>query len=128
MRRVKNDDLVGDVIILNVWASWCAGCRTEHSLVTALAEEEGMPVYGLNFKDEREDALRWLSYFGNPYAMTIVDSDGILGDDLDIDALPVTFVLDSSRRIRFSHSGALDKQIVSEHISPMLQLLKREQL
>ena len=74
----------GKVWILNVWASWCVSCRDEHPVLIELAKTKTVPLYGLNYKDPRDDALRWLNQFGNPYDMSIADLDGKTGIDYEI--------------------------------------------
>jgi cytochrome c biogenesis protein CcmG/thiol:disulfide interchange protein DsbE len=108
-------------MLLNVWASWCVECRHEHPLLLALARAGTVPVFGLNYKDERMDALRWLEQFGDPYAASAHDLHGRAGLDLGVYGVPETFVIDAQGIIRYKHIGAVNEQILRERILPLLQ-------
>lgn len=120
MRRA---DLLGKVWVLNVWASWCAPCREEHPLVIALARTGGVPVYGLNYKDQSAAATRWLRQLGNPYTATLVDADGKAGIDWGVYGVPETFVIDKAGIVRFKHIGPLTEEAVREKLEPLLKSL-----
>ena len=65
--------------LVNVWASWCLACRTEHALLMDLAESQRIAVYGVNYLDDKDDAIRWLNYYGDPYELSVHDMSGTLG-------------------------------------------------
>ncbi|HHO69558.1 MAG TPA: DsbE family thiol:disulfide interchange protein, partial [Gammaproteobacteria bacterium] len=90
---LSSDDLKGKVSLLNVWATWCVACRAEHPLLVQLARQ-GVPIYGLNYKDKRPDAQRWLQRYGNPYLANAFDADGRVGIDWGVYGTPETFVID----------------------------------
>lgn len=114
--RMKNR-----VWILNVWASWCIGCRTEHPLLFALQKEA--PIIGLNYKDKAEDAKRWLKEEGDPYLFSLADS-GDAGLDWGVYGVPETFVIDAGGIIRHKHIGVLDKRAIAQTIIPLVRELK----
>ena len=89
---VNNDLLNGDYV-LNVWASWCITCIIEHPYLTSLSKN-GIPVIGLNYKDEQEDAIIWLKKYGNPYQTILHDYKGNLALDLGVTGAPETFLRD----------------------------------
>jgi cytochrome c biogenesis protein CcmG, thiol:disulfide interchange protein DsbE len=120
---VKKSDLHGRVYLLNVWASWCAACRDEHPLLMALARERYVPIVGLNYKDERDDALRWLQQFGNPYELSIADRGGRLGIDLGVYGVPETFVIDQAGVIRKKHIGPITEQSWRQKLRPVIEEL-----
>jgi cytochrome c biogenesis protein CcmG/thiol:disulfide interchange protein DsbE len=122
--RLRRDDLLGQVWVLNVWASWCGPCREEHAVVSALARRGGVPVYGLNYKDRAADAQAWLRQFGNPYAATLVDPDGRAGIEWGVYGVPETFVIDRAGLVRFKHIGVLTEATVREKIEPLLAALR----
>lgn len=119
-------DLRGQVSVVNVWASWCVGCREEHEVVKALARSGEAPVYGLNYKDERDDALRWLRQFSDPYAAIPVDREGDVGIDWGVYGVPETFVLDAEGVIRYKHIGPMSEQDLREKLLPVIRSLKAE--
>ncbi len=119
-QRLTQDMLRGRPVLLNVWASWCVECRHEHGLLVQLATKHNVPIYGLNYKDARADALRWLEEFGNPYVISAADMDGKVGIDYGVYGVPETFVLDAGGIIRYKHIGALTEQVVRETILPLL--------
>lgn len=104
-RVVTNDDLAGKPYVLNVWGSWCPSCRIEHPLIMRLGEEIDAPLVGVNWKDERPDALRWLDQFGNAWDFHIVDQPGDFVIDLGVYGAPETFLVDHNGVIRHKHTG-----------------------
>jgi cytochrome c biogenesis protein CcmG/thiol:disulfide interchange protein DsbE len=89
------------VWLLNVWASWCVACRIEHPLLVELSGTGSVPIYGLNYKDKRADAIAWLAKFGNPYVASLSDSEGLVGIDLGVYGVPETFVIDKDGVVRW---------------------------
>ncbi len=122
---VGSKEMLGQVVLLNVWASWCVSCRLEHELLVNLAKSGEVPVYGLNYKDKREDALRWLEYYGNPYVASALDADGRIGIDFGVYGVPETFVIDGSGVIRYKHIGPIDQNTLDEKIVPLVRELRR---
>jgi cytochrome c biogenesis protein CcmG/thiol:disulfide interchange protein DsbE len=92
--RMKTQDLRGQVWMLNVWASWCVACRQEHPLLVDLAKDGKVKLYGLNYKDKRDDGLAWLQKHGNPYIASLSDTDGLVGIDYGVYGVPETFIID----------------------------------
>jgi cytochrome c biogenesis protein CcmG, thiol:disulfide interchange protein DsbE len=120
---IKRDDLLGKVWVLNVWASWCAPCREEHPLVIAFAKRSGIPVYGLNYKDQTAAATTWLAQLGDPYAATLVDAQGKVGIDWGVYGVPETFVIDKTGIIRMKHIGPLTEQAIRTKLEPLVKEL-----
>ncbi len=122
-RRLGKDDLLGQVWLLNVWASWCGACRDEHPLLVAYARSGGVPLYGLNYKDKREDGLGWLKQFGDPYTASLFDPDGRIGIDFGVYGVPETFVIDGKGVVRLKHIGPITPQVLRDKIEPILKQL-----
>ena len=121
--KVSTQDLRGKVWILNVWASWCVACRIEHPLLVEFAKTGAAPVYGLNYKDKREDAIRWLGKFGNPYTRSFSDTEGLVGIDFGVYGVPETFVIDKTGVIRMKHIGPLTPEVLRDDVVPLLRKL-----
>ena len=121
--QINTHDLVGEIALVNIWATWCPTCRAEHEFLNAL-KEQGYIIYGVNYKDERDKALRWLQVLGDPYQINIDDSAGQLGIELGVYGAPETFLLDSQGVIRYRHVGALDEEIWQSEFIPRIQLIK----
>ena len=121
--KMTQADLQGQVWILNVWASWCAACREEHPLLVDFARRSTVPLYGLNYKDKREDGLAWLARFGNPYKASLIDADGRVGIDFGVYGVPETFVIDKQGVIRFKQIGPVTPEVLRERIEPLLKEL-----
>jgi len=113
--------------VINFWASWCVACRTEHAVLQRLSEDDGVRVFGVNHLDERDDALRWLEYYGDPFETSVYDADGRIGRQLDIEALPVSLVVDAAGVIHYRHPGPLDSATVETIILPLLGDLRRQE-
>ncbi len=122
-RTFSNKDMLGKVWLVNVWASWCVACRDEHPLLVEFAKTASVPILGLNYKDEREDGLRWLAKFGNPYTFSVYDKDGRLGIDYGVYGVPETFVVDKQGIIRYKQIGVLTPEILQKKIIPLLKEL-----
>ena len=124
-RTFSERDMLGKVWVLNVWASWCVSCRDEHPVLLDLAASGAVPVYGLNYKDRREDGLAWLKGMGDPYKISIFDFDGRVGIDYGVYGVPVTYVIDKSGIIRYKRIGPLTPEIVKEKLLPLVRELDR---
>ena len=109
-------DLAGKVALVNIWASWCPPCREEHPLLMRLAKE-GVPLYGINYKDKPADARRFLGDLGNPFRRIGADRVGRVAIDWGVYGYPETFVVDQSGRIRYRHVGPVLPQQMDEMIS-----------
>lgn len=120
---IRKDDLLGKVWMLNVWASWCVACRQEHPLLVEFSQRKLLPIYGLNYKDERNDGLKWLARFGNPYDASLYDRDGRVGIDWGVYGVPETFIVDRQGIVRFKHIGPLTPEIVRLRIEPLVRQL-----
>ena len=120
---VKRDDLLGKVWLLNVWASWCGACRDEHPVLVEFARRKVVPIYGLNYKDKREDRLGWLTQFGNPYTESVFDPEGRIGIDYGVYGVPETFVIDREGVIRYKHIGPITPEVLRDKLEPLLRKL-----
>ena len=120
------EDMRGKVWILNVWASWCIACRDEHPLLLEYAKTGAVPIYGLNYKDNREDALSWLDELGDPYVLSAADLDGRVAIDYGVYGAPETYVIDQDGTIRFKQIGAVTRDVWSDKVLPLVQELNRK--
>lgn len=102
----------GQVTVVNVWASWCVPCRLEHPYITELARHGGARVYGLNYKDKTENALKFLSQLGNPFGAVGVDDTGRVAIDWGVYGVPETFIVDGSGTIRYKHVGPINPEVL----------------
>ena len=119
-RRVNNGTLAGRMSLVNVWATWCAGCRQEHGLLMELAASGRIPIYGINWRDNRNDALRWLAQYGDPYEMSGFDADGRVGIDWGVYGAPETFLVDGNGIVLHKHLGPLDPVAWQRDFEPRL--------
>ena len=119
---LSRDDITGRVALLNVWATWCVSCRVEHPYLQQLAAQ-GVPIYGVNYKDDDAAALRWLSELGDPYVANIVDRQGSLGLDLGVYGAPETYLVDAAGVIRYRHVGVVDARVWESLLQPLYREL-----
>ena len=122
-KTLSTQDLRGQVWILNVWASWCVACRVEHPLLVEFAKTTTVPIYGLNYKDKRDDAQRWLANFGDPYKQSLSDTEGLVGIDFGVYGVPETFVIDKAGVIRLKHIGPVTPEVLAGTILPLIKKL-----
>ena len=118
-------DMKGKVWMLNVWSSWCVSCRQEHPLLVEFARAEVAPLIGLDYKDQREDALRLLKQFGNPYDFSVFDADGRIGIDYGVYGVPETYIIDKAGVIRHKHIGPITSEALEKKIIPLIHELKK---
>ncbi|MCY1360686.1 Thiol:disulfide interchange protein DsbE [compost metagenome] len=125
-RTLTQADLLGKPALLNVWATWCIACRVEHPVLNKLAEQ-GVRIYGVNYKDVNADAQKWLKEFHDPYQLNIDDAQGSLGLDLGVYGAPETFLIDAQGIIRHKYVGVIDQTVWREQLAPLYQQLVDEQ-
>lgn len=131
LQELRNPDTMldqslfrGRVTLLNVWGTWCPACRDEHDDLMWLAEEKGVPIIGLNYKDNREDALVWLDRLGDPYREIIYDPRGTLGFDLGVYGAPETFIIDAGGVVRYRHVGVINETVWEQALQPVINELQ----
>lgn len=120
-QRVSNDSYAGQVALINVWATWCVGCRQEHDFLLQLSRENELPIFGINWRDQRDDALAWLAQLGNPYVATGFDGDGRVGIDWGVYGAPETFLIGRDGRVLHKHLGPLNRVIWEQDFAPLIQ-------
>ncbi|MBT8137765.1 MAG: DsbE family thiol:disulfide interchange protein [Gammaproteobacteria bacterium] len=123
--RLTTEQLQGGVSLLNVWATWCAGCRQEHDFLLQLAQS-GVPIYGLNYKDDRDQAIAWLEQLGDPYLASGFDGEGTVAIDWGVYGAPETFLIDAGGVVRYKHIGPLDNEVWRTKLLPRIRLLSGE--
>ena len=121
-RGFSSTDLKGEVSLVNVFASWCVACKDEHPLLMDLNNE--VTVYGLNYKDQPQDAVRWLGALGDPYTLIGADRDGRVGIEWGVYGVPETFVVDADGMIVYKHIGPLTETALQETILPLVARLQ----
>ena len=117
------EDMKGKVWLLNVWASWCVSCRVEHPLLVEMSRTNVVPIVGLNYKDQRDDGMQWLSKFGNPYVLSAYDVEGKVGIDYGVYGVPETFVIDKQGMIRYKQIGPVTPEALEKKILPLIRKL-----
>jgi cytochrome c biogenesis protein CcmG/thiol:disulfide interchange protein DsbE len=124
-KTFSSQEMQGRVWLLNVWASWCVSCREEHPLLLEYARSGAIPIYGLNYKDKGDDALSWLTELGDPYVLSVADSDGRVGIDYGVYGAPETYLIDRNGIIRFKHIGPVTPDVWEQKILPLAKELNK---
>lgn len=125
-KTFSSQDMKGQVWVLNVWASWCGACKDEHPILMDLAQQNIVPIYGLDYKDKREDGRATLRNSGDPYTLAIFDADGKVGFDYGVYGVPETYIIDKQGVIRDKLIGAVTPQNLRERILPLIAELKKQ--
>ena len=107
------------VKLVNYWASWCAPCRAEHASLELLASE-GVPIYGINYKDDPDKALAFLAELGDPYAGVAADVNGRTALDWGLYGVPETYVIDSDGKVLLRFAGPITASILESTIRPAI--------
>lgn len=133
----------GRVSLVNVWATWCAGCREEHPLLLALSQQSGLQMVGINYKELQASELSgqsplgpeavqqatarnqaWLQKHGQAFHVNLLDLDGRVGMDWGVYGLPETYLVDRAGVVRFKHAGALTPEVLQQELLPLLRSLQ----
>ena len=124
-KQLSPADLRGKVWLFNVWASWCASCRQEHEVLLDLSRQGGVPIYGMDYKDQPGDAQAVLNRYGNPYVETVVDLDGRVGINYGVYGVPETYLIDKNGVIRYKHTGPVTRESLDKKILPLVKELQQ---
>ncbi len=122
--RLRADGLKGNVVLINFFASWCVPCRAEQPLLMRLVRDEKLPLYGIDYKDDPQDAARFLKQLGDPFSRIGLDRDGRTGIDFGVYGVPETYVIDKQGRIRLRYVGPLTEQAVETELMPLVRRLQ----
>ena len=124
--RIRRQDLLGKPTLVNVWATWCPTCLSEHDQLMDIAEMTEIRMVGINYKDDVEKAQRWLAQYGNPFDLVIRDERGLLGVELGVYGAPETFLLDAQGNIVYKRVGDVNPRIWRDELLPRFRLLEVE--
>ncbi|QIZ78492.1 DsbE family thiol:disulfide interchange protein [Ferrimonas lipolytica] len=123
---ITNKDLAGEVYLINVWATWCPSCKYEHPFLNKLKQRGEMPIYGINYRDERMPAVRYLNKSGDPYSINLFDPEGSFAFDLGVYGAPETFVVDAKGIVRYRFAGVLEPGVWARDFMPLIKQLRQE--
>lgn len=123
-RTVGSADYAGQMTLVNIWATWCAGCRQEHAYLMKLASETDIPIYGLNWRDQRSKALAWLRELGDPYVASGFDEDGRVGIDWGVYGAPETFLISADGIVLYKHLSPLSEMVWQRDFEPRILAAK----
>jgi len=115
----------GGLTLVNVWASWCGPCRVEHPQLIELAKQSDIHLAGLNYKDQRENALRFLNTLGNPYASVGVDRTGRTAVEWGVYGVPETFLVNGDGIIVYKFTGPITQKALREEVMPAIEKARR---
>lgn len=116
--QITQEALKGQVSLVNVWATWCVACRQEHPELVRIARETGIPIFGLNYKDSRPEAIRWLDEYLDPYQFSLFDAEGRVGLDLGVYGAPETYIVDKDGIVRYRFVGVIDRNVWLNELLP----------
>ncbi|MDP1657842.1 MAG: DsbE family thiol:disulfide interchange protein [Methylotenera sp.] len=119
-------EMLGQVWMLNAWASWCPSCVEEHPILVSLAKTGLVPLIGLDYKDTHLEAQQWLEKGGNPYAVTVMDVDGRVGIDYGVYGVPETYVIDKAGVIVYKQIGPVTVEALRDTIIPLVKKLQSQ--
>ena len=117
---LSDEALASGVHLVNVWASWCGPCRIEHPILMGLAENPRLTVSGINYKDNPENARRFLGALGNPYATVGADRSGRTAIDWGVYGVPETFIVKDGIIVH-KHIGPITEEALQASFLPALE-------
>lgn len=118
---VSTQDLAGRPWVLNVWGTWCGGCRQEHDVLLAIARQNELPIVGLNWKDDNAAAQEWLRSLGNPYAVVAEDREGRTAIDWGVYGAPETFLIGPDGTVLYKHIAPMTMEVWNTEFRPRIQ-------
>ena len=124
-KNVSTADLQGKVSLVNIWATWCGGCRAEHAFLMQLSREKTIPIYAINWRDNRPKALSWLAELGDPYVASGFDEDGRVGIDWGVYGAPETFLVNTEGHVVYRFTGPLNRASWEEEFVPRIAELTK---
>ena len=124
---LSTDSFGGKVAVVNVFASWCIPCRAEHPVIEQLAKMGIADVYGLNWKDKPEAALKWLAELGDPYGAVGSDPSGRAGIEWGVYGVPETYVVGPDGVVRYRYVGPMTPDVLDHNIVPLIRKIKGEE-
>lgn len=124
-KTISNEDLKGQISLVNIWATWCVGCRAEHQFLMALSREKTIPIYAINWRDNRPDALRWLEALGDPYVASGFDGEGRVGIDWGAYGAPETFLVNADGHVVYRFTGPLSRALWNQEFVPRIAELTK---
>ena len=117
----SNEEIISDelffenkIYLLNLWASWCVPCRTEHPILMQLSNNPSVRIIGLNYKDDLINAKKFINQMGNPYSEILIDNDGTISIELGAYGIPETFIIDKNKIILKKFVGPINDQSLKE--------------
>jgi cytochrome c biogenesis protein CcmG/thiol:disulfide interchange protein DsbE len=119
-KTIGSKDFKGQVALLNVWGTWCVECRHEHDFLLEVARTSGVPIYGLNLKDDRSSAIDWLARLGDPYVASAFDADGKVAIDWGVYGAPETFLIGPDGTVLHKHISPLTPAVWSKDFLPII--------
>lgn len=118
--------LIGHVSLVNVWGTWCYACREEQQTLMAFSRQNVVPIYGWDYKDDRQAALAWLAQRGDPYTAVAFDASGDAAINWGVYGAPETFLIDARGIIRYKYIGPLTPDVIQNDLLPRIQALQHE--
>ncbi len=126
-RILTEDIFLGKTSLVNVFGSWCVSCVVEHPKLMEISKDQPVKMVGVDWRDTREDAKRWLEKNGNPYDVILFDGDSRFAIDLGVTGAPESFLVDKAGRIRYKHTGIITNEIWDENLRPIVMSLEAEE-
>ena len=120
MSTVGSADYAGQLVLVNIWATWCVGCRQEHQYLNDLATRNIIPIYGINWRDQRDKALVWLEKLGDPYVASAYDVDGRVGIDWGVYGAPETFLVSPDGNVIHKYIGPMHEAAWQNEFMPLI--------
>ena len=118
---VSSKELLGQAWVLNVWGTWCGGCREEHDELLAIAAQKAVPIVGLNWKDDNAAAQEWLRRLGNPYAVVAEDREGRVAIDWGVYGAPETFLIGPDGMVLYKHIAPMTMEVWNQEFLPRIE-------
>lgn len=123
---ITEETLKGEVSLVNIFGSWCVSCVQEHPKLMDISRRDQVRLIGIDWRDTRENAKRWLDHYGDPYDLILFDADSRLAIALGVTGAPESFIVDKTGQVRYKHVGIITEQVWDDIIWPIIVKLEAE--
>ncbi len=131
-KMITNENFVenyikdSDVVMVNIFATWCPTCLIEHKQLITLAEKYNIKIIGIGYKDTAKDIMKYMTKLGNPFTHIGIDSEGYASSGWKTSGTPESFIINSKGIIRYNFKGPIREKDITQVILPVIEQVRKD--